>query len=69
MAFTQSQLDALDTALSDGVLSYRHNGRQVTHHSKDDMLKVRALMVAEIAAANRRGRPMGAVADFSRGLN
>jgi roadblock/LC7 domain-containing protein len=68
MAFTRDQLNALDAALADGVLEYRHNGRQVRYHSKDEMLKVRATMVSELNAASRMGRPMGALADFSRGL-
>lgn len=41
MAFTQTDLDAIDAAIASGELTVSHNGRTVTYRSMDDLLKAR----------------------------
>lgn len=41
MAFSQTQLDALETAIATGVMSVDYGDRKVTYRSLGDMLKVR----------------------------
>jgi len=60
MAWTQSQLDALDVAISKGTRTVSYGDKTVTYHTLDEMLKLRAQMMAEIAAA------AGMVGRFSR---
>jgi hypothetical protein len=42
MAYTQSDLDALDRAIASGELSVEVAGRKVVYRSADDLLKLRA---------------------------
>lgn len=59
MAYTQQQLEELESALASGVLTVRHSdGRSVTYSSLDAMRKQRAEMLREInrASGNRRRR-------------
>lgn len=56
MAFTQSQLDAIETAIASGELKVMFDGREVIYRSIDDLLKARntikaALQASGIAAA------------------
>jgi hypothetical protein len=51
LAWTQTQLDALDAAIARGVLTVRYADREVTYQSIDAMLKARAVMAQSIAAA------------------
>lgn len=63
MAFTQTQLDAIDTAIASGELSVTYDGRSVTYRSLDDLLKARALIVKQInSTIDRRS-----YAEFNRG--
>lgn len=48
MAFTQTQLDALEAAIAAGVKIYHHEGKRIEYHSLDEMLKVREIMRADI---------------------
>ena len=68
MAFTPQDLAAVDAAIAGGELSVRAaDGRTVTYRSMDELLKARALMVADMAAASPRTRPYPRhqLADFS----
>lgn len=52
MAYTQQQVDALESAIAEGVLTVRDaNGQVITYQSLDAMRLVRREMIAEIAAA------------------
>lgn len=51
MAFTQTDLDAVNTAIASGELTVSHNGRTVTYRSMDDLMKARSTIQAELAAA------------------
>lgn len=58
MAWQQSDLDALDTAIASNVLSVRYaDGRQTTYQNATDMLAVRTAMKNELAATAGRATP------------
>jgi roadblock/LC7 domain-containing protein len=68
MAFTQTQLDALDGAIAAGVLTVRTaDGKLVTYQSMGDMLKARDLIASSLAAqsGSARAYPRHQLADFS----
>jgi len=56
MAFTQTDLDAVNAAISSGELTVKHNGREVTYRSMDDLLKARTTIANEIASATSGSR-------------
>ena len=67
MAWTQADLDALDTALKRDTLQVQFGDRTVRYHSKPDLLAVRQLAAREIAKAQataRGGSPLYSVANF-----
>lgn len=51
MAFTQTQLDALDEAIASGTLEVWYDHKKVEYRSLDEMLQIRRMMSAEIARA------------------
>ncbi len=53
MAWTQTDLDALETAIKAGVRSVTYSdGRSVTYHSLSEMLDLRAAMTDAIQASS-----------------
>jgi len=54
VAWTQSQVDALKTAIASGVLIVRHGETQTTYRSLDEMQRVLAMMESEVAGARTR---------------
>lgn len=48
MAWTQSDLDALETALKAGARVVQFRDRRVEYHSLEEMLKLRAVMKDEV---------------------
>lgn len=48
MAFTQTQLDALNSAIAEGALTVKYQDKSVTYRSLDEMLRLRELMYREI---------------------
>jgi hypothetical protein len=50
--FTTADLTALKSALAKGVRKVRINGEEVEYHSVADMLRVKALMEAELQGAS-----------------
>lgn len=58
MAFTETDLVALEAAIKSGELSVRDSsGRMVTYQSMDDLLRARRVIRAELdAAAGARRR-------------
>lgn len=66
---TQTNLDAINAAIASGELSVRApNGSTVTYRSMDELLKARALAVADIAraASLTHTYPRHQLADFSQ---
>jgi len=51
MAFTQTQLDALESAIAAGVTEYRIGDKTVKYGTLDEMLKVRDIMRADLGLA------------------
>lgn len=56
MAFTQTDLDAIDAAIASGELTVAHNGRTVTYRSMDDLLKARQRIDDVLKRATGRTR-------------
>jgi roadblock/LC7 domain-containing protein len=68
MAFTQTQLDALDEAIAAGVLTVRTaDGKLVTYQSAAELLQTRGLIASSLAAQSGASRPYPRhqLADFS----
>lgn len=59
MAFTQTDLDAINAAVASGELTVKHNGREVTYRSVDDLRKARETILAELASTAPGARPGG----------
>lgn len=51
MAFTQSQLDAIDSAIASGELKVAFDGREVVYRSMDDLMKARLTIKSSLEAA------------------
>lgn len=66
MAFTQTQLDKLDAAIAQGVLTVKYADKQVTYRSLAEMKSVRELMMRELGKAKRSTQKYP---KFSKGLN
>lgn len=57
MAFTQAQLDTLDDAIANGVLTVQtSDGKSVTFPSLDDLLRRRRLVANALASGGARRR-------------
>jgi hypothetical protein len=64
MAFTNEQLVALDSAISQGVLKVKYSDKEVTFRSLSDMLKLRDMMLRELG----QGSSTRKFAVFNKGL-
>ncbi|MBB4952753.1 hypothetical protein H4S14_000795 [Agrobacterium vitis] len=53
MAWTQDDLDAINTALSSGAKRVRFQTHEVEYQSVTEMLKVRDLIIQELQSASR----------------
>lgn len=56
MALTSADIDALDRAIASGELTVRHGERLVTYRSIDELLRARAAILADLAAADSTSR-------------
>jgi len=68
MAFTTTDLAAIDAAISSGELTVRTaDGKQVTLRSLSELLQARQLIASSVAAASSAPRlyPRHQLADFS----
>jgi DNA-binding response OmpR family regulator len=65
MAITQTDVDNLDLAIVAGELKVRLDGREVTYHSKAELLAARAHAASLVASAAGRVGPRHQLADFS----
>lgn len=54
MAYTQTQLDALETAMAEGVMSVQYSDRRVTYHSLAEMERLRATMRRELGLTDTK---------------
>ena len=55
MAYTQTQIDTLKSAIAEGALKVRFGDREVTYRSLDEMRQTLRMMEDEVRAA--AGRP------------
>ena len=59
MAWTQSDFDALDTAIKSGVKKVRFaDGRETEYHSLKEMLDLRSTIKAELLASASQVNPI-----------
>ncbi|MCB1902328.1 MAG: hypothetical protein KDH16_23775 [Rhodocyclaceae bacterium] len=65
MAYTSTDLQRLDAAIAGGTLSIELAGRRVVYRSMDELLKARAHVAAELAAAANAGAANGATRHFA----
>lgn len=67
MAFTQTDVDALDTAFKTGASSMRKaDGSEITWRSVDEYFKLRALMVDGIASDAGSAATLCTITSYSR---
>jgi len=72
MAFTLSQLNALDAALASGQLSVNYDGKSITYRSVTELVTARNIVRSELIAAGqlsegrRSNRGPASLASFSR---
>jgi hypothetical protein len=59
MSFTTDDLTALNAAIASGELTVKHNGREITYRSIDELMKAKRTVEAELAAAETGGRAGG----------
>ena len=51
MAWTQTDLDALETAIKAGVRTVQYGDRSISYHSLEEMLKLRDVMKQAVNTA------------------
>lgn len=54
MAFTQTQLDAIDAAIASGELTIEYDGERTTYRSIDELLKARTIVANGLAQYDRQ---------------
>jgi len=52
MAYTQTDLDAINAAIASGTLSVSFSDRSVTYRSIDSLLKAKRIIEAELASTS-----------------
>jgi hypothetical protein len=67
MAFTQTDLDAVNAAISSGELEVRHGQKMITYRSADELLALKTEIERSLAAqiAPNRPTPRHMLANFS----
>jgi len=55
-SFTTEQLEALEKAIAEGILSVKYSDKMITYRSLDEMLKSRDLMRRSLGLLNDGGR-------------
>jgi hypothetical protein len=53
MAFTTTQLAAMETAISTGTKKVRYDGKEVEYHSMTELISARNLIRAELEASGQ----------------
>lgn len=66
MAYTQTQLDAIEAAIAEGVTTVKYENKEVTYRSLEEMIKIRDIIRADLGLTSRGARRY---ASFSKGLN
>ncbi|MCG5241876.1 phage head-tail joining protein [Azospirillum doebereinerae] len=68
MAYTQTQLDALDAAIASGALRVTYDGKTVEYRSTADLIRARALVLAELGRQTGDAPSGRRFASFRSGL-
>jgi len=68
MAWTQADLDALDTAMKGGELTVRYGDGSITYRSLDEMLRLRAVMKQAVVEETTGPAQTVSYASCSKGL-
>lgn len=68
MAYTISQLTALEQAIASGAKSVSYDGKSVTYNSLSEMRAIRDEMRAELGLVDPSKRTRRTVAGFTRGF-
>lgn len=72
MAFTLTQLSAIEAAIASGQLSINYDGKSVTYRSVGDLISARNLIRADLTASGQLAAPAltnrgpGSLTIFSR---
>jgi hypothetical protein len=66
MAWTQTDLDALEAAIAQGALRVRYSDKEVQYRSLAEMLQIRDMMRQELGLNSPGGRRL--LAKHSKGL-
>lgn len=66
MAWTQTDLDALEVAIKSGTLRVKYETKEVTYRSLDELLKIRDLIKKELGLTS--GATNRVYASHSKGL-
>jgi hypothetical protein len=64
MAFTQAQLDALETAIASGTLEVRYGDKTVRYQSTSDMIKARDLIRDQLNSTSATQKSRATFASF-----
>ncbi|MFN5174825.1 MAG: phage head-tail joining protein [Holosporaceae bacterium] len=64
MAFTQAQLDALETAIASGTLEVKTGDKSVRYHSLDEMIKLRDVIRNQLNADTQNKTSRASFASF-----
>lgn len=64
MAFTQAQLDALETAIASGTLEVRYGNKTVRYQSTSDMIKARDLIRDQLNSTSATQKSRATFASF-----
>ncbi len=58
MAFTQSDLTAIETAIKSGTMTVHYRDRSVTYRSLSELLQIKSLIESDIAKTANGGTSM-----------
>lgn len=67
MAWTQTDLDAIEAALVNGTTTVKYSDKQVTYRSIDELIRVRELIRKDLGLTNAASGRV--YASHSKGLN
>lgn len=67
MAFTQTDLDRLDSAIAMGTLTCKINGKEVTYRSMSELMQARNFIAQQISQQAGTSVGNAIFTEFSRG--
>ena len=66
MAFTQTQVDALETAIAAGTLEVTTGDKKVRYHSLDEMIRLRDIIRNQLSAYSQTQKSRASFATFTK---